>query len=370
MADQRVVKFAKLLVNYSMGIRKGDRLVINAADLAAPLIREVYREAMRNGAHIDTQVGIPGIAEIFYNEASDEQLEYVDPMRNFAMDHYNARLTIMGGHNLKNLSNVDPGKMRKFSVANRELNVKFMEKLQSGELRWCGTQFPTHSNAQEANMSLEEYEDFVYGAILLDREDPVKEWLEISKKQEEICKYLEGKKTLHVKSKDTDLTMSIEGRRWINCDAKLNVPDGEVFTTPHEDSVNGTIRFSFPGIFNGKEIEDIRLEFENGKVVRASAEKGEELLNALLDTDEGARILGEFAIGTNYGIKKFTKNMLFDEKIGGTIHAAIGAVPMDTGGTNMSSLHWDMLCDMRDGGEIYADGELIYKNGEFLKWKL
>jgi aminopeptidase len=156
----------------------------------------------------------------------------------------------------------------------------------------------------------------------------------------------------------------------MNCDCKLNVPDGEVFTTPIENSVEGHIRFSYPGIFNSKEIEDIRLEFKEGKVVKASAAKGEDLLLALLDTDEGARILGEFAIGTNYGIQKFTKNMLFDEKIGGTIHAAIGAVPMETGGTNQSGIHWDMLCNMREGGEIYADGELIYKDGRFIKWDL
>jgi aminopeptidase len=370
MADQRIVKFAKLLVNYSMGIKKGDKLVINASDLSASLVREVYREAIRNGAHVDTQVRIPGLREIFFKEAGDEQLDYADPVAKFEMDYYNARLTIMGGYNLKSFSNIDPAKMRRANIANRETNIKFMEKLQSGEVRWCGTQFPTHSDAQEANMSLEEYEDFVYGSILLDTEDPVKEWLEISKKQDEICRFLETKKTLHVKSKDTDLTMRIEGRKWINCDAKLNVPDGEVFTTPHEDSVNGVIRFSFPGIFNGREIEDIRLEFKDGKVIKASAAKGEELLNTLLDTDAGSRILGEFAIGTNYGIKNFTKNMLFDEKLGGTIHAAIGAVPLDTGGTNMSSLHWDMLCDMKDGGEIYADGELIYKDGKFLNWNL
>jgi aminopeptidase len=226
------------------------------------------------------------------------------------------------------------------------------------------------TNVIRAVRDIEEYEEFVYGAILLDRDDPVAEWRAISQKQDEICRYLESKKSLHVISKDTDLRMSIEGRKWINCDCKMNVPDGEVFTTPIENSVEGYIRFSYPGIFNGKEIEDIKLEFKEGKVVKATAAKGEDLLSALLDIDAGARTLGEFAIGTNYGIQKFTKNMLFDEKIGGTIHAAIGAVPAETGGTNQSGIHWDMLCNMSDGGEIYADGELIYKDGKFINWSL
>lgn len=370
MADQRIVKLARLLVNYSMNVKKGDYLSIEASDVALPLIKEAYREAIKNGANVDVNVSLPGMSEIFFKEASDEQLTYVKPLVKFAVENYNKMLTIMGGHNLKALSNVDSAKMQKRAIAGREINMKFMEKVMSGELGWCGTQFPTHSDAQEANMSLEEYEDFVYSAIHLDSEDPVAVWKGISQKQDEICRYLEGKKTLHVKSKDTDLRMSIDGRKWINCDCKLNVPDGEVFTTPVENSVEGHIRFSFPGIFNGKEIEDIRLEFKEGKVVKASAAKGEDLLLALLDTDEGSRILGEFAIGTNYGIQKFTKNMLFDEKIGGTIHAAIGAVPSETGGTNQSGIHWDMLCNMRDGGEIYADDELIYKDGKFIKWNL
>lgn len=370
MADQRIVKLAKLIINYSMNVGKGDYLSIDGSDIAAPLIREVYREAIRKGAHVDINVNLPGISEIFFKEASEEQLSYVKPINRFAVENYNKMLTIMGGYNLKALSNVDPVRMQKRVAASREVNMKFMEKIMNGQIDWCGTQYPTHSDAQEANMSLEEYEDFVYGAVLLDRDDPVAEWREISKKQNEICRYLEGKKALHVISKDTDLRMSVEGRKWISCDCKLNVPDGEVFTTPIENSVEGHIRFSYPGIYGGKEIEDIRLEFKEGKVVKASAAKGEDLLLALLDTDEGARTLGEFAIGTNYGIQKFTKNMLFDEKIGGTIHAAIGAVPMDTGGTNQSGIHWDMLCNMKDGGEIYGDEELIYKDGRFIKWNL
>jgi len=367
MADIRVQRLAKLLVNYSLRIKKGDYFLVQGYDIAQPLIKEVYREAVKNGAHVKAEVSLPGLREIFFKEASDEQLEFIAPHEEMGAEKFDAILSLWGGYNEKSMSNIDPKKMQMRSKAGRKINDKFFERMASGDLRWCGTQFPTNASAQEGNMSLEEYEDFVYGAGLLDLEDPVSEWKKISEKQEKICDYLNTKKTLHIKSKDTDLKMSIEGRKWVDCDGKLNFPDGEVFTTPIEDSVEGHIRFSYPGIYMGKEIEDIRLEFKEGKVVKASAAKGEELLHALLETDEGAKILGEIAIGTNYGIQKFTKNMLFDEKIGGTVHAAIGAAPGDTGGVNKSGIHWDMLCNMKDGGEILVDGELIYKDGQFIK---
>lgn len=232
-------------------------------------------------------------------------------------------------------------------------------------MRWCGTQFPTHADAQEASMSLEEYEDFVYDAGLLDREDPVAEWKKISEKQEKWIKYLDSKEELHIVSDGTDIIVNISGRKWINCDGRVNFPDGEIFTSPVEDKINGHITFSFPGIYMGKEIEGIMLEVKEGKVIKATAKKGEDLLQKLLSIDEGASRFGEVAIGTNYGIQRFTKNMLFDEKIGGTVHMAIGDSMADAGGKNKSNIHWDMLCDMRNGGKIYADGELFYDKGKF-----
>ena len=215
-------------------------------------------------------------------------------------------------------------------------------------------------------MSLAEYAEFVFGAGLLYHGDPVAEWRKIDAQQEKICDFLNRQSNLHILSRDTDITMSIAGRKWINCSGHENFPDGEVFTGPVEDSVTGYIRFSFPGIFAGQEIEDIRLEFEKGKVVKATAAKGQELLHALLETDTGARYVGEVAVGTNFGIQKFTRNMLFDEKIGGTVHLALGAAYPESGGKNVSGIHWDMLCDMREGGEIYTDDQLIYRNGKFL----
>jgi len=366
MADERIKKLAKLLVNYSLGVKKGDYFFIEGYDIASPLIKEVYREAVKKGAHVKTEVMLPGLQEIFLKEASDEQLKFIAPHERNLVEKADALLSIWGGYNERQLSNIDPKKLQVSRGARKEIHSKFFDKVANGEAKWCGTQFPTNASAQEANMSLEEYEDFVFGSMLLDKEDPVAEWKKISEEQEKICKYLDKKKTLHIKSKDTDLKMSIEGRKWINCDGRQNFPDGEVFTTPIEDTVEGHIRFSYPGIYMGKEIEDIRLQFKNGKVVKASAAKREDLLLTLLDTDEGSRFLGEIAVGTNYGIQEFTKNMLFDEKIGGTVHAALGSAPKETGGKNESGIHWDMLCDMKNGGEIYADGELIYKDGKFL----
>lgn len=215
-------------------------------------------------------------------------------------------------------------------------------------------------------MSLHDYTEFVFQACLLQEENPLEAWMKIHDEQETIIGHLQGCSTLRFLSQDTDLTMNIEGRHWVNCDGKNNFPDGEIFTGPVEDSVEGHIRFSFPGIYMGRDIEDIRLHFEKGEVVKGEAGKGQDLLQAVLNTDKGARYVGEAAVGTNYGITRFTRNMLFDEKIGGTIHLALGNGYPETGSKNKSSLHWDLLCDMREGGEIYADGNLIYKEGAFI----
>jgi aminopeptidase len=215
-------------------------------------------------------------------------------------------------------------------------------------------------------MSLGEYEEFIYNACLLNSDDPIREWEKVKEGQDRAVKWLSNKSEFYVKAGGTELRLRSDKRNWVNCFGDMNMPDGEVYTSPVEDSLDGHIRFSFPGIYSGREIEDIRLTFKAGRVVKAEAAKGQELLEVLLDTDEGARYAGEFAIGTNYGIDKFTKNMLFDEKIGGTIHLALGHGFEESGSKNKSLIHWDMLCDMRNGGEIYADGELFYKDGKLL----
>jgi len=364
--DNRITKHAEVLLKYSLNLKKGEKIVIVGDVVTLPLIKESYRLAVELGALPQVMINSEELKEILLKGGSEEQIKYVPESVKKAFKTVDVLLSFFGGTNTRMLSNVDPEKLKLSAQGSSEITRIFFERVAKKELRWCGTMFPNQANAQEASMSVSEYEDFVYGAGYIDSKDPIAEWKKIEKKQEGICNILNGKKHLRIVSKDTDLKMSIEGRKWINCCGRVNFPDGEVFTGPVEDSVEGHIRFSFPGIYGGREIEDIQLTFERGNVIKATAAKGQELLEQLLETDKEARYVGEIAAGTNYNIKKFTRHMLFDEKIGGTVHLAIGRSIPESLGKNQSAIHWDMLCDMKKGGKIYADGELVYKNGKFL----
>jgi len=364
--DNRIKKHAEVLLKYSLDLKKGEKIIIVGDVVTLPLIKESYRLAVEMGALPQVLINSEELKEILLKGGSKEQIKYVPDSVKRAFETVDASLSFFGGHNTRMFSNINSEKLKLSAQGFSEITRIFFERVVKKELKWCCTMFPNQANAQEANMSISEYEDFVYGAGYIDRKDPIAEWKEIEKKQEGICKILDGKKHLRIVSRDTDLNMSIEGRKWVNCCGKANFPDGEVFTGPVEDSVEGHIRFSFPGIYGGREIEDIQLTFERGKVIKAVATKGEELLEQLMETDKGARYVGEIAVGTNYNIKRFTKHMLFDEKIGGTVHLAIGRSIPESLGKNQSAIHWDMLCDMKKGGEIYADGELVYKDGKFL----
>lgn len=366
MADERLSKLAKLLVNYSTGIKKDDIVFICADEVATPWVIEVAKEAIKLGAHVEYRLESEEVSEVKLKYANEEQLKQGNLIYETLLQKADVWLTAWGGRNTRSLSKVDPQKIKLSQQGSSKWKSIYSQRCGDGSLRWCGTQYPTYSDAQEASMSISEYEDFVYEAGLLDKDDPIKEWKRISKEQDRWIKYLNTKSDLHIVSDDTDIRVGIKGRKWINCDGKENFPDGEIFTSPIENDINGYIKFSFPGIFMGKQIEGIKLEVKDGKIIKASAEKGEELLKELLETDKGSKFFGEVAIGTNYGIKEFTSNMLFDEKIGGTIHMAIGDSMPEAGGKNKSSLHWDMLCDMRSNGKIYADGEIFYENGKFL----
>ncbi|MBM7871110.1 aminopeptidase [Clostridium pascui] len=367
MGDIRLNKLAKLLVNYSTEVKPGDFVLVQCDDVATPWMVEVVKEAVKAGAHVETLIDSQETKYIKLKHASNEQLLEENYIQKCAIEKADVWLTAWGSQNTKANSNIPSEKIKYSSKGASSWRRIYSERCGDGTLRWCGTQFPTHADAQEASMNIFEYEDFVYGAGLLDYDDPVSEWKKISKEQERWVRYLDTKKELHMISEGTDIKVNIENRKWINCDGKANFPDGEIFTSPVENGINGVITFSFPGIYAGKEIEGIVLKVEQGKVVEATAKKGEELLKELINTDEGSSFFGEVAIGTNYGIKKFTRNMLFDEKIGGTIHMALGDSMPEAGGKNKSTIHWDMLCDMRNGGKIYADGELFYENGEFKK---
>jgi aminopeptidase len=255
--------------------------------------------------------------------------------------------------------------MTQYAKARGPIMKTYMDRAARGDLRWTLTAFPTKAFAQDADMSLEEYEDFVYGACMPDQNDPVGYWKRFSEKQSRLVNWLKGKKNVHLVSKDTDLRLSIEGRTFINCDARVNVPDGEIFTGPVEDSMEGHVSFSYPTIYQTREVNGVQLDFKKGKVVKASATKNEEFLLKTLDTDEGSRFVGEFAIGTNEGIQKFTRQILFDEKIGGSFHMALGKGYPESGSKATSAIHWDMICDMRDG-QIWVDDELFYENGKFM----
>jgi aminopeptidase len=358
-------KYAKLLVNYSLELKKGDKFLVRSSYLAEDLLKEVYGEALAVGAHPELKIDLNGIEKIFYETANEEQLKYITPTSKYIIENYDASISVIAPFNLKELQNVDPAKKQTAYMAQDDLMKTYMRRTAEGSFRWNKCVFPTDAAAQECGMSRSEYEEFVYSACFLYEDDPIDEWKKLEKKQQKIVDYLNGKDQIRYVGKDIDITFSAKGRKWINCAGDFNMPDGEVFTSPVEDSVNGKIRFTYPGIHMGQEIEDISLEVKEGQVVKWDAKEGKELLDKILEIP-GAKRFGEAAIGTNKGINKFTKNMLFDEKIGGTIHMAIGAAIPEAGGKNESSVHWDMLADMTDGGEIYADGELIYKSSEFI----
>jgi len=366
MIDKRVKKLADILVNHSLGIKKNDLFLISGGPIAAPLIKEVYRQALKLGAYPYTRIDIEGLAEVYYKNASEKQLKYVSPITEFEIKNIDARLGIMCPENTRSLTNIDPKRQSINSAAQQHIQQIFLDRAAKKKLRWCLTQYPTNAAAQDAEMSLGEYEDFIFKAAHVDSKDPIKFWKKMYVDQEKIRKLLEKKKKIHIMGRDTDLILSVTDRKWINCYGKENFPDGEIFTGPVENSAEGFISYSFPVSYGGREVDDIKLWFKKGKVIKAKASKGEKFLNSMIAMDKGSNRIGEFAFGTNYGIKKYTKNTLFDEKIGGTIHIAIGSGYPETGSKNKSGLHWDMMCDLRKEGEVYADGNLIYKNGKFL----
>ncbi|MDD5339612.1 MAG: aminopeptidase, partial [Dehalococcoidales bacterium] len=333
---------------------------------AETLLKAIYVKVLQAGGHPYFQASFSDMNELFFQYASDEQIRYVSPPTKLLYDTYDVMIRIGAENNTKALSNVDPAKLVASQQSRTELLNTFLQRASKKEVRWTATLYPTNAYAQDAEMSLTEYEDFVYMACLGDPNDPIGYWKKLSARQQKVVDWLKGKKSIHVTAPETDLTLNIEGRTFINCSGHENVPDGEVFTGPVEDSMSGHVCFSYPAIENGHEVSGVRLWFEKGKVVKATAEKNEEFLLKTLDTDEGARRIGEFAFGTNTGISKFTRQILYDEKIGGSFHMALGTGYPETGSKNVSAIHWDMICDMRQGGEVTVDGELFYKNGQFV----
>ncbi len=366
MADPRLEKWANALAGYSVDVRPGQTVAITGGTVASPLIRQVAKAVTARGGRAVVLPTLEGVAADLLLQGSDEQLQYISPLEQFIRTEADVVIIIRAETNTRRMSAVDPARQRMYTAARTELTEAYMRRAATGELDWTLTLYPTDAYAQDADMDTDAYTDFVLKACKLDRDDPVAAWQELREEQQRLIDWLDGKSEVQMTGPDTDLTLSVEGRTWINSDGRRNFPSGEIFTGPVEDSVNGHIWFSFPVVTAGRQIEDIRLRFKDGKVVDATAAKNEEYLVQTLDTDEGARYLGELAFGTNFDIQQFTKNILFDEKIGGTVHMAVGRGYPETGSTNQSAIHWDMICDLRQGGQITVDGELFQKEGRFV----
>jgi aminopeptidase len=366
MRDQRAEALAQIMVRYSTEVAEGDVTVIQSTTNAEPLVQAVYEEVLRAGGLPIVQLGTEGAAPAFYELASEAQLEWIPPTSQWVADNADVRIGIMADTNARELSQVDPKRQARVQKARKPLLDAAMKRSAAGDYRWCLTLFPTQAYASEAGMSLAAYEDLFYSACLATDPDPVTAWARQSDEVKRLAEWMQGKEEVHVRAPGTDIRLGVAGRTFIPCYGDRNMPDGEFFTGPVEDAVDGEVTFSFPAAYGGREVAGVRFRFEGGKVVDASAEQGEAFLIEMLDTDDGARRLGELGIGTNYGIETGTKEILLDEKIGGTVHMAIGASYPESGGVNESAVHWDFVCDLRQGGSIVADGVEVQRDGAFV----
>lgn len=365
MRDARIEAVAKVLIYYSIDVKPGQLVQIESKLEGAPLVVALYEAVLKAGGHPWLDLGIEETQELFYSYASEDQLGFYPEFLKQGDEEIHASISIWTDANTKRLNHVDPAKQSYRAKAMHPMNNRLFERMSTKELRWVGTAFPTNAAAQTAEMSLREYEEFVYGACLIADPDPIAAWRAVSFEQQRLIDWLSQRNEIHLQGEDTDLRLTYAGRTWENCDGHENFPDGEIFTGPIEDSIEGHIRFSYPACFRGRQVEDVRLWFERGKVVKATAGKNEAFLLEMLAIDEGAKFVGEFAFGTNDGIQSFTGDTLFDEKIGGTVHLALGKGFLETGSKNDSAIHWDMVCDLRQGGTVHVNGELFSENGKF-----
>ena len=366
MQDIRIERWAHTLVHYSLYLKAGETVAIYATPLAAPLVEALYHEILRVGAHPLALIDLESLEEILLREGNETQLTHKSPMLTAVAAHCDARLFIASRSNTKALSGVKPEQVSRRRSAFRDIYEVTRKREQAGTFRWSSTLYPTSAYAQDAEMSLHDFEEFVFDVCFLNDSEPIARWKELSARQQRLVDWLVGRKEIHIIADGTDLTLSIENRTFINSDGKRNFPSGEFFTGPVEDSADGVIQFDIPASHDGRTIEGVRLVFREGKVVEASARQGQAYLEHMLEIDAGARYLGEFAFGNNARVNRSTKNVLFDEKMGGTVHLALGASYSETGGVNQSALHWDMVCDLRQRGEVWVDDVPFLKDGVIL----
>jgi aminopeptidase len=366
MRDPRVTNLARILVEHSARVKEGDVCTIEGASAAEPLLQAVYEEVLKAGGNPIVQMALSEQQSAFFAHASESQLDWVSPTSEWIVENADVRIAVMASENTRALSQVAPERQTRVQAARQHLMKRMMERSAEGSYRWALTLFPTNAYASEASMGLSAYEDFYYGACLATEDDPIAAWARQSDQTKRLADWIEGRSQVHITGDGTDLKLGIEGRHFIAADGRHNMPDGEFFTGPVEDSAEGEISFHLPASYAGRDVAGVRFRFEGGKVVDATAEKGEDFLIQMLDTDEGARRLGELGIGTNYGITAGTGEILLDEKIGGTVHLAVGRSYPETGGINESAIHWDMICDLRRGGSIAVDGETLQQDGKFV----
>jgi aminopeptidase len=366
MPDARVEKLAQILVDHSAEIKPGDRVAIEATTAAQPLVHELYSTILDRGGYPHLLLALPDQDELLFAHARDEQLDAVPTFQKLAYEQFESRIRIHSDTNPRLLSGVDPARQRRRQKATASILETQMRRGADRSFKWVTTLFPTEGYAIEAGMSLGDFEDFVYRACHADQADPLVYWNKVEAKQKKIIDQIEGHDQVVLRGPNVDLSLSVKGRKFLNASGKSNMPDGEVFTGPVEDSLNGFVRFSYPAIYSGVLVEGVELTFSKGKVTRADAEKNQPFLMEMLESDPGARYVGEFAIGTNYEIDRFSHNILFDEKLGGSFHMALGAGYPETGSKNKSIIHWDMICGMQKDAEIVLDGEVVYKNGKFV----
>jgi len=366
MRDPRAGNLAKILVGYSTEVQPGEIVSIEGDIGAAPLLHAVYEEVLKAGANPILNVGLDGVAASYYALANDEQLEWISPVTRWMVEEADVRIGIGASANTRELSAVPPERQTRRQAAVGPVLAKMMDRSAAGEFRWVYTLYPTNAYASEAEMSLADYEDFYFGACLAGDGDPLTAWKRASEETARLAEWIDGHEEVRVTAPGTDITLGIAGRTFVPSSGRHNMPDGEFFTGPVEGSVEGEVTFHLPAVIAGREVSGVHLRFEAGKVVDASAERGEEFLIQLLDTDEGARRLGELGIGTNYAIDRGTLEVLLDEKIGGTVHMAVGRSYPETGGVNESAVHTDLVCDLRLGGTLEVDGVVMQENGKFI----
>jgi aminopeptidase len=352
--------FAALLCDYCLDVGEREQVLVRSTTLASPLLLALQGEILRRGAWPLLRVEVPGEASSFYANAREEQLDDFAPLALTEAKKADKVLSIQATADPRELASTDPQRIARAARARRPIREATLSK------RWCTTLWPTPALATQAGMSEDGYAAFVQRALFLDQPDPARSWGELRAFQAELIERLAHADQLRLEADGTDLTLSVKGRTWVNSDGRRNMPSGEVFTGPLEASANGTVRFTVRSAPSGVDVEGVELTFRDGEVVEARAATGDDYLQAALKTDDGATRLGEIGIGTNFGIDRPTGTVLFDEKIGGTVHLALGRSYPETGGKNVSALHWDLICDLRQGGTLTADGELVQANGRFV----